>query len=237
MALLFFRFVWVVLTLKCKKPAMKFLSICLVLIFSAGLSASASASTFFTDRTSFDAITTTTLEDFESFGEPLNTFNVTESLPDFTASETSGTPNRIGVIDKTFNDDVFAFAVTSGSNALAYDDNGASIGSLFNFSSPITALGLNIATSEGAVVSISGPGLTATTISTTANTPLFFGIIDLAGITSLAFNVSGGPNVGFDDVAYGTAVVPLPAALPLFASVLAGLGFFGWRRKRMADAV
>lgn len=28
------------------------------------------------------------------------------------------------------------------------------------------------------------------------------------------------------------APVPVPAALPLFASVLVGVGFFGWRRKR-----
>ena len=31
-------------------------------------------------------------------------------------------------------------------------------------------------------------------------------------------------------------VVPVPAALPLFATALAGAGFFGWRRKRMAEA-
>jgi hypothetical protein len=32
----------------------------------------------------------------------------------------------------------------------------------------------------------------------------------------------------------GTSVVPLPAALPLFATGLAGLGLLGWRRKRAA---
>ena len=30
---------------------------------------------------------------------------------------------------------------------------------------------------------------------------------------------------------------PLPAALPLFATGLAGLGLLGWRRKRKAQAV
>jgi hypothetical protein len=41
-----------------------------------------------------------------------------------------------------------------------------------------------------------------------------------------------------DDVSIsgGTSVVPLPAALPLFATGLAGLGLLGWRRKRKAQA-
>jgi hypothetical protein len=34
-----------------------------------------------------------------------------------------------------------------------------------------------------------------------------------------------------------TSVVPLPAAFPLFASGIGGLGLFGWRRKRKAAAV
>jgi hypothetical protein len=34
----------------------------------------------------------------------------------------------------------------------------------------------------------------------------------------------------------GTAVTPLPAALPLFATGIGGLGLLGWRRKRKAQA-
>jgi hypothetical protein len=38
------------------------------------------------------------------------------------------------------------------------------------------------------------------------------------------------------DATFGTtAAVPLPAALPLFASGLAGLGLLGWRRKKTAS--
>jgi hypothetical protein len=33
------------------------------------------------------------------------------------------------------------------------------------------------------------------------------------------------------------AVVPLPAALPLFATGLGAMGLFGWRRKKKAQAV
>jgi hypothetical protein len=34
-----------------------------------------------------------------------------------------------------------------------------------------------------------------------------------------------------------TSATPLPAALPLFATGLGGLGLFGWRRKRRAQSV
>lgn len=36
---------------------------------------------------------------------------------------------------------------------------------------------------------------------------------------------------GFDIAEVSVSAVPLPAGLPLLASVLAGLGFFGWRRR------
>jgi hypothetical protein len=39
---------------------------------------------------------------------------------------------------------------------------------------------------------------------------------------------------GFVVVTGDAAVTPLPAALPLFAAGVSGLGLFGWRRKRKA---
>jgi hypothetical protein len=38
------------------------------------------------------------------------------------------------------------------------------------------------------------------------------------------------------NVAAGVSTVPIPAALPLFASALAGMGFVGWRRRKTAAA-
>ena len=35
----------------------------------------------------------------------------------------------------------------------------------------------------------------------------------------------------------GMTATPLPAALPLFATGIGGLGLLGWRRKRKAQAV
>jgi hypothetical protein len=47
-----------------------------------------------------------------------------------------------------------------------------------------------------------------------------------------AIQVSSAPTI--DNTAL--SIVPLPAALPLFASGIGGLGLLGWRRKRKARA-
>jgi hypothetical protein len=51
--------------------------------------------------------------------------------------------------------------------------------------------------------------------------------------TFLNESFSQSPGVWSDDV----SAVPLPAALPLFATGLGALGLLGWRRKRKASAV
>jgi hypothetical protein len=44
------------------------------------------------------------------------------------------------------------------------------------------------------------------------------------------------PNNAFEFSNIETAPVPLPAALPLFGSVLAGMGFFRWWKRRSTAA-
>ena len=59
-----------------------------------------------------------------------------------------------------------------------------------------------------------------------------------SGNTALGFGINDPDVVAMDDFIYGEPVgaVPLPSALPLFATGLGVLGLLGWRRKRKAQA-
>jgi hypothetical protein len=96
-------------------------------------------------------------------------------------------------------------------------------------------------------VSINGTPTFSDTNSTTNATglswELFTHTFIASATTTLAFlngdpandNSNGLDNVVLNDL--GPAAVPLPAALPLFATGLGALGLLGWRRKRNATAV
>ena len=60
-----------------------------------------------------------------------------------------------------------------------------------------------------------------------------FGIFVLASLTG---GSTEGLTADFDNLSVTITQTPLPAALPLFATGLAGLGLLGWRRKRKAIA-
>jgi hypothetical protein len=67
-------------------------------------------------------------------------------------------------------------------------------------------------------------------------------LVEIGMLNGALFEEATGPLVGFDAAQVGTwtvteTVTPLPAALPLFATGIGGLGFLGWRRKRKAQAV
>jgi hypothetical protein len=59
-------------------------------------------------------------------------------------------------------------------------------------------------------------------------------LIQSLGSSSALFNPTGFEDLAIDSIA-ATAATPLPAALPLFATGLGGLGLLGWRRKRKAQ--
>ena len=96
-------------------------------------------------------------------------------------------------------------------------------------------------------VSINGTPTFSDTNSTTNATGLSWELFTqtftaASATTTLAFingdpatdNSNGLDNVVLNDL--GPAAVPLPAALPLFATGLGALGLLGWRRKRKAQA-
>lgn len=180
------------------------------------------APVYFTDRASFDAATGGGLN-FESFEAD---FAVADTIvfAGFTVSETLGI-DALGQL-RDFPGLVDG-AITDGTGALVYDDNGESIGTFFSFASPITAFGLDIATSPGSTVAIGGS--VSDNLTLIDNTPSFWGVIDIAGITSITFDASGGPNVGFDAISFGQAVIPAPGAI-LLGTI--GVSLVGWLRRR-----
>jgi len=78
--------------------------------------------------------------------------------------------------------------------------------------------------------------------------PKFFGVIDALGFNKFEFReLEGKLEIGGGDIKFISAddfsfaqssipSVPLPAALPLFGTGLALMGFIGWRRKRKLAA-
>ena len=56
------------------------------------------------------------------------------------------------------------------------------------------------------------------------------------GRSVIAFFGDGAGDSDYDDLVMRIDVVPVPAALPLFGTGLAALGFMGWRRKRQKTA-
>lgn len=163
----------------------------------------------------------TSVEGFES--RTVYTTEVTQSFPDFDMTESGGT-NIIGV-GPGFPD----FAVVNGAIAAAYDDNGSSVLTFDGFAGPLTAFGTWVTSTGGGTMTVGGS--VSTSFVLTGGQAAFFGVVG-SGITSVSFDMEGGPNVGFDDVyTGGSAVVPVPAALPLAATGLAGLALLRRRRK------
>jgi hypothetical protein len=124
--------------------------------------------------------------------------------------------------------------------------NGTTVVGTFSLASPITFSVADLALQQGNGNSVFDFHLTAaeqaqfnTLLALTGSSGFFAGLSSslgcAAGAPAGCLVSNDGPDsfVGFAE----TSVVPLPAALPLFASGLAGLGLLGWRRKRKAAAI
>jgi hypothetical protein len=148
---------------------------------------------------------------------------------------------------------------SSGSSVLEYDPTGKVMPPVkvwvFTLPSLVYTTDINIYEPDGVTLSDhlrtidpSGSNLSCTLASgksPCANQMIYYSLDDLGGqpfptTTKVGTNENADGSWVFSsgaplyNVYYGVSDVPLPAALPLFASGLVGLGLLGWRRKRKA---
>ena len=88
----------------------------------------------------------------------------------------------------------------------------------------------------GAAVTVTFTGTNLVANFTTTNGNQIFAGADIT-CQATGASCSNDPNFATGSVGATLAATPLPAALPLFATGLGGLGLLGWRRKRKGQAV
>lgn len=192
------------------------------------------ATTIYNSRAAFNAAVGGGLAT-ESF-EASRTTNATLSYTGFTVSETNG-DNAIAYSGAV---SLVPAALSDGSFYINYDDNGASL-LVFNFNSAINSFGFNIAFNEAQTAAIIVGGVTIGSITLPANTGGFFGARSDTAFTQFTVDVTGGPNVGVDQLTFGTAAVVSGVPEPsTWALMIGGFGMVGAcmrRRTKMAARI
>jgi hypothetical protein len=180
---------------------------------------------------------------------PINvSFNFvpTSTLTANTGSVTTATTITSGAPDQVTTILTNNIGLTSGQTVTLTSPTPVTMGAAFQktFSTTIGGLAANF--TENLTVTTVTPGPTSRGIDASgtiscsgagctgfdATTPVFY---------SAAYTQNGGPgaqiNASFNDSTTPPSTIPLPAALPLFATGVGGFGFLGWRRKRKAQAL
>jgi hypothetical protein len=171
------------------------------------------------------ALTFAPLSESPDFMSPAgNIFNQASAAFTFHVSHPGG--NTVNVVESgsglvnalasgSFSDLVLGATVASSNLQLTF--------STLAVSAPLASLA-GLPTSPSALIALLGGGFSAA-----------FGNYDLAGFGRVSFGIAY--NLNTTPIPTATiATTPIPAALPLFASALTGLGFFGWRRKKARAA-
>ncbi len=199
-------------------------------VLFASVVTSNAATVQFDDRATFEAASAAlSTEDFNSFGADVNLAG--SLVVDLGAFTVTGPASGIARID--------ADGVGSNSvNGTGYirGIGAADTNITFLFDSAITAFGVDLFginnAQERTRVFVDGDPFNLPVVAS----PLasFFGLTSTTAFTSVSFSLLVGEDAGLDNVSFGSAVsvVPVPAALPLFGTGLALMGFFGWRKKR-----
>ncbi len=167
--------------------------------------------------------------------------SVVETLNDFTVGTSfSGTPLDVGDLTLLVTTSEPAGFIADGSGLLNID--GTPFGSVntqssrdmvFTFHAPTLAFGLDVR-------NLNDLGVRTTVEADGQSVPIgalpdaaFFGFSSDMEFTEVRFVGGIADTWGFDNITYASVdPIPIPAALPLFISAIASIGFVGWRSTR-----
>ena len=158
---------------------------------------------------------------------------VDDSIPPFSSSSIGASYDAVTQFNGTFSGG-FAFTSITGMPFA----NGISV-SRFPGEHIVTITGTFQPFGVGfATATIGFDDQTATMLQSTAIPNNLASLLSLSQSHgfSLLFTIGGGQAIVLGTLTAASAITttPIPAALPLFASALGGLGFMGWKRRRTA---
>jgi len=207
---------------------MRFIAATLFLVY-AGIANGASIS--FTNKAQFlDATTSTSLEDFNSLADGLSFDGIVLDIGDFSLLRTPeiAEPNRNQIDAPPPQFSEFNIDGTTVANVLT--TSGSSL--FVTFETGVTAFGVDLGNLNDDAVRTE---IVINGVSTIPDVqgdfdPRFFGFISSDEFTTVEFRGIINDGFSMDNVLYGQGnVVPIPAAVWLFGSALAGLG---WLRRQ-----
>ncbi|MEC9434717.1 MAG: VPLPA-CTERM sorting domain-containing protein [Pseudomonadota bacterium] len=202
-------------------------------IVAAPGAASALVTTYVDETAFLAAAGSVTTETFDGFVSDASFYNTSLDVGDFViAATTSSVPTNFNEIDAS----PYEFVNLGSPYAKIGIDDGDTV--TLTFDAPITAFGaLFYGVNDDELRSqITVAGETVAHPVTSGSVFAYFGLISDTPFSVLTFTglSDGGEAMAFDDATYSaiSAPVPVPAAAPLLAGALGGLGLLARRRRR-----